>query len=169
MSKSGGKDKMMVLLSFAAAATTVIAGILHITMVPRSLSHDMGQGILFLVGGILQVFWTVPVIKQWGKVWQIIGIAGTAVLAILYFSSRLHLLPEGNMQGAIPQGNMPPGNFTREGIHDGNFSREGPRGPQGGLGSIGGSALPIELCQIAFIVLYSIQSVIISRRQKPSK
>ena len=109
MSKAIGKDKMIMLLSFAAAGTTVIAG--------------------------------------------------TAVLAILYFTSRLHLLPEGNMQGGIPQGNMPPGNFTRE----------GPRGPQGGLGIISGSALPIELCQIAFIVLYSIQSVIISRRQKASR
>jgi len=169
MSKAMGKDKMIMLLSFAAVGTTVIAGILHIPMAPRSLSHDMGQGILFLVGGILQVFWAVPVIKRWGKVWQIIGIAGTAVLAILYFTSRLHLLPEGNIQGGIPQGNMPPGNFTREGIPGGNFSREGPRGPQGGLGIIGSSALPIELCQIAFIVLYSIQGVIISRKQKASK
>ena len=169
MSKAIGKDGMILVLSFAAACTTVIAGILHITMAPRSLSHDVGQGILFLVGGVLQVFWAVPVIKRWGKVWQIIGIAGTAVFAILYFTSRLHLLPEGNMQGGIPQGNMLPGNFTREGISEGNFSREVPRGPQGGLGIIGGSALPIELCHIAFIVLYSIQSVLISRKRKASR
>src|SRR5438445_13844104 len=116
MSKAMRKDKMIMLLSFAATGTTVIAGILHITMAPRSLSHDTGQGILFLVGGILQVFWAVPVIKRWGKVWQIIGIAGSAVFSILYFTSRLHLLPEGNMQGGISQGNVQHGNFKREGI-----------------------------------------------------
>ncbi len=158
------KDKKIILFSFAIAAVTVTAGILHIMMAPRSLSHDLGQGILFLVGGVMQVFWALPVIKQWGRVWQIIGIAGTAVFVVLYFTSRLHLLPEGNVQG-MPGGNAAPANFPQEGINGSNFPRGIPRGPPGGFGILGGSALVIELCQIAFIIMYAIQSVIISKRQ----
>ena len=83
--------KLMMSLMYAAAATTVIAGILHMMMAPRYISHNMGEGILFLVGGILQIFWAVPVIRRWGKTWQIIGIIGTAVFVILFFSEPLCL------------------------------------------------------------------------------
>ena len=90
--------KLMILLTYAAAATTVTAGILHIMMAPRSISHNLG-GVLFLVGGMLQIFWAVPVIRQWGRVWKIIGITGTAVFVILFFSDRFHILPEGDVFG----------------------------------------------------------------------
>jgi len=90
-----GSDRKIILLSFAAAATTVIAGILHILMVPRSISDEQGEGILFLVGGILQVFWALPVIKGWNKIWYYIGIAGTAVLFILWFATHVHGIVNG--------------------------------------------------------------------------
>lgn len=66
MSQTITNDKKILTLSFVTAATTVIAGILHLQMVQGSLSHDIGEGILFLVGGLLQVFWAIPVIKRWG-------------------------------------------------------------------------------------------------------
>jgi hypothetical protein len=91
------KDKKILILSFVAAATTVIAGILHLELAPGSLSQDLGRGILFLGSGILQVFWAVPVIKRWGKVWQVIGIVGTTVLVVLWFATHLH-----GMQGGPP-------------------------------------------------------------------
>lgn len=76
-------DKKILILSVVAAATTVVAGILHLQMAPRSLSQNLGEGILFLVGGLLQIFWAVPVIKRWGRIWQIIGIVGTAIFFVL--------------------------------------------------------------------------------------
>ncbi|MGI0066580.1 MAG: hypothetical protein ACREAT_07485, partial [Nitrosotalea sp.] len=109
-----GTDKKILILSFAATAVTVIAGILHLKMAPGSLSHNLGEGILFLVGGALQVFWAVPVIKRWGRVWQIIGLVGTATFFILWFTDRLHLLPETSpMHGGIPSGSAHSGNFTQ--------------------------------------------------------
>ncbi|MDE1727325.1 MAG: hypothetical protein KGH89_08715 [Thaumarchaeota archaeon] len=155
-------DKKTWLLAFTAAGTTVIAGILHLQLVPMSISHDIGEGILFLVGGVLQIFWAVPVIKQWGRIWQIIGIVGTIVFTILWFSTHTHSLlgsaPSGHMPAGAPPGNMsqgpPQGNIT-----GGHFPR-GP--PPRGIASIP----QIEFFQIAFIVLYTILSKRISTRQK---
>lgn len=148
MSQTVVKDKKILILSFVAAATTVIAGIIHLQMAPGSLSHNLGEGVLFLVGGMLQVFWVVPVIKRWGRIWQVIGIIGTAVFFALWFSDRLHLFPEGGMPGGVPQGHIP----SRE-LHEGSM----PRGPPRGLGiEIGGIMFPpIEFFQLAFIGLYA--------------
>ncbi len=153
------KDKKILILSFVTAATTVIAGIYHLQMAPGSLSHNLGEGILFLVGGILQVFWAVPVIKRWGKVWQIIGIVGTIVFFTLWLSDRLHLLPEGGGPSGHMQPHEPRGNFT-----GGEFPKgSAPRG----LGlEIGGIMVPpIEMFQIAFIGLYTVLSKMLSSRQ----
>lgn len=155
-------ERKIMLLTLVAAGTTVIAGILHLTMVPRSISRNPGEGILFLVGGILQVFWAVPVIKRWGRVWQIIGIIGTTVFVILWVSDRLHLIPETNIQGGRPSGDFPRGNLTGANIPRGN--------PSGGIGiGLGGSALPIEICQIAFIGLYAVLSKMYSKIQKTNE
>jgi hypothetical protein len=173
MSQTAGTDKKIILLSFVAAGTTVIAGIIHLTMAPRSLSNDIGQGTLFLVGGILQIFWAVPVIKRWGRIWQIIGIVGTAVFVILYYASRLHLVPEGNILGGgspenLHPGEVPRGNFTGGEIPRGNFTGgEVPRGniPRGLGFGLGGTTLLLEAFQVAFIVLYSVLSKMYSKSQ----
>lgn len=164
MSQALGKDKKILIFSFVTAATTVIAGIYHLQMAPGSLSHDLGQGILFLVGGILQVFWAVPVIKQWGKIWQIIGIVGTIVFFALWYTSRLHLIPEDNLLGGGSSSHMPPREFHKGNMTGGEFSKgSAPRG----LGlEIGGILVPpIEMFQIAFIGLYTVLSKMISSRQ----
>ena len=160
MSQSLTKDKKILIFSFVTAATTVIAGIYHLQMAPGSLSHNLGEGVLFLVGGVLQIFWAVPVIKRWGKIWQIIGIVGTIVFFVLWLSDRLHLLPEGGG----PSGHAPPreprGNFT-----GGEF----PKGsaPRGFGLAIGGILVPpIEMFQIAFVGLYVVLSKMISRQNK---
>ena len=152
------------LFSFVTAGTTVIAGILHLNMVSQSLSHDVGQGILFLVGGLLQVFWAVPVIKRWGRIWQVIGIVGTAVFVILFYLSRFHLLPEGNILGGGSQENFP-----REGFPRGNITGgEMPRGPRPEGANIGFTKMvpTIEIFQFAFIGLYAALSKIYSMKQK---
>jgi hypothetical protein len=86
-------------LLYAAAATTLIAGILHINRVRDTTSSGEEIGnpdILFLVGGIAQVFWVVPTIRQWGKIWYSIGIAGTAVFILLWIITRI---PENPITG----------------------------------------------------------------------
>ncbi|HEX7257554.1 MAG TPA: hypothetical protein VF242_05800 [Nitrososphaeraceae archaeon] len=91
--------KKFTLLLYAAAATTLIAGILHLNKVIDTISSGeaiTNADILFLVGGIAQVFWIVPIIRQWGKTWYSIGIAGTAVFVLLWVITRI---PENPITG----------------------------------------------------------------------
>ena len=91
--------KKFTILLYAAAATTFISGILHISRFIDTISSGEQIGnpdILFLVGGIAQVFWVVPIIRQWGKIWYSIGIAGTAVFMLLWIITRL---PENPITG----------------------------------------------------------------------
>ena len=165
MSQIIKSDNKILTLSIVAAATTVIAGILHLQMAPRSLSQDLGQGILFLVGGLLQIFWAVPVIKRWGRAWQIIGICGTIVFFVLWYANRLHLIPEGGMSEG---GNHSPREFPRGNMTGGEFPRGGP--PRGVGLQIGGIMLPpIEMFQITFIGLYTTLSIMISKKKRESK
>src|ERR687894_1179015 len=76
-------------LYIAAAAATAIAGLLHLMMGPNSLNFNVNQGILFIVGGIAQVFWIIPMIRRWGIPWYAIGIAGTIVFMALWIITRM--------------------------------------------------------------------------------
>ena len=62
----------------AAAATTAIAGILHLIWASSIIGKAPSMfSIFFIVSGITQVFWALPMIKQWERIWYYIGIAGT--------------------------------------------------------------------------------------------
>jgi len=76
-------------LLVAAAVSTSIAGVLHLTLVSNSIGRNPWIGIFFLVGGIAQIFWVLPTIKNWGRVWFYIGIAGTLVLIIMWAMTRM--------------------------------------------------------------------------------
>ena len=90
-------------LYIAAAAATAIAGLLHLMMGPNSLNFNVNQGILFIVGGIAQVFWIIPMIRRWGIPWYAIGIAGTIVFMALWIITRM---PDNPITGrAGPAGN----------------------------------------------------------------
>jgi hypothetical protein len=75
--------------NYAAAAATAIAGILHLVLASNIIGRNPLTGIFFLVGGIAQLFWTIPMVKKWGGIWYYIGIAGTVVLIIMYFITRV--------------------------------------------------------------------------------
>jgi hypothetical protein len=77
------------ILYYAAAATTAIAGILHLIQAPSVLEFSLNFFIFFSVAGIAQIFWVVPMIKKWGRPWYLIGIGGIIVLIILYAISRM--------------------------------------------------------------------------------
>ena len=68
------------LLYLGAAACTGLAGILHLMLVPSSITAGIQYTMIFLISGMAQVFWVLPMIRRWSGIWNIIGIAGTAVL-----------------------------------------------------------------------------------------
>lgn len=77
------------LLYYAAAATTAIAGIFHLTLAPNMINFNPSGAILFFIGGAAQLFWAVPLTRRWGKVWYGIGIGGTLVLIAIWIITRM--------------------------------------------------------------------------------
>ena len=45
--------------------------------------------IFFIIAGIAQLFWVVPIIRRWGRPWYYVGIGGTIVLIILFVITRI--------------------------------------------------------------------------------
>ena len=88
----------ILLLSIAAAVSTAIAGILHLSELP---SPNTNMTILFLVGGIAQIFWVIPTIKRWGKTWDYIGIVGTLAFIIIWLITRMPDNPITGRAGRI--------------------------------------------------------------------
>ncbi len=82
------------ILFYAAAASTAIAGIIHLILgIP---SNNQNSQILFVVGGIAQIFWVIPMIRKWGTVWYSIGLGGTIVFILIWVITRI---PENFITG----------------------------------------------------------------------
>jgi uncharacterized membrane protein HdeD (DUF308 family) len=82
-----------------AAVATAIAGIVHL-YVPFSHPVMLTLSpitIFFIVSGIAQIFWILPMIKRWGRVWYYIGIAGNVGFIILYVITRFPGLHIGRL------------------------------------------------------------------------
>ena len=95
-------------LFIAAAVATAIAGIIHLYM---PLSHPRMLGNLpvatfFLVSGIAQIFWILPMIKRWGRIWYYIGIAGNIAFIILYVITRFPGNPVNGRGGDVDATDM---------------------------------------------------------------
>ncbi len=88
----------ILILAIAASICTAVAGILHLSMVP---SFNTNSTILFLVGCILQIFWVVPTLRNWGKVWDYVGIAGTAVSVMIWGITRMSDNPITGRAGRV--------------------------------------------------------------------
>ena len=81
-------------LFYAAAATTAIAGTIHLVLgIP---SNNQNSQILFVVGGIAQIFWVIPTIRKWGNIWNLVGIGGTGVFVAIWIITRI---PENFITG----------------------------------------------------------------------
>jgi hypothetical protein len=76
------------LLSYAAGGCTLIAGILHLSLAPNVIVNNLQVGIFFLVAGIAQIFWTLPILRTWGRIWTYVGIGGTIILIIIWTITR---------------------------------------------------------------------------------
>jgi hypothetical protein len=90
-------------LYYTAAATTTIAGILHLILVPDIIGRNLNSGVFFTVAGIAQIFWAVPMVKRWGRIWYYIGIAGTIVLIIMWVMTRIPGNPITGRGGPISE------------------------------------------------------------------
>jgi hypothetical protein len=91
------------ILYYAAAATTTIAGILHLSLVPDIIGRNLNSGVFFLISGIAQIFWVIPMLKRWGRTWYYIGIAGTIILIIMWVMTRIPGNPITGRGGPISE------------------------------------------------------------------
>ena len=91
------------ILYYAAAATTAIAGILHLILVPDIIGRNLNSGVFFLISGIAQIFWVIPMLKRWGRIWYYIGIAGTIILIIMWAMTRIPGNPITGRGGPISE------------------------------------------------------------------
>ncbi len=90
--------KLTAIIAIAASVCTFSAGVLHLSMVP---SFNINSTILFLVGGLAQIFWVVPTMRNWGRTWDYVGIAGTAVFIAIWVVTRLPDNPITGRAGRI--------------------------------------------------------------------
>lgn len=84
------------ILFYLAAATTMIAGVLHLAMIGPSLKPinfpmellPYTDG-LFLISGIAQIFWALPMALRWNRRWFYAGLIGTIALTSLIALTRI--------------------------------------------------------------------------------
>ncbi|MDQ4072900.1 MAG: hypothetical protein M3162_01210 [Thermoproteota archaeon] len=75
--------------------------------VPSSITAGMQYTALFLISGLAQLFWVLPMVRKWGRIWYIIGVAGTAVLVgltgyvVIESVKNPQLTPPGVLELAI--------------------------------------------------------------------
>ncbi len=76
------------LLVYATAGCTLIAGILHLYLASNVIGNNLSVGIFFIVAGIAQIFWILPILRTWGRLWIYVGIGGTVILIIIWIITR---------------------------------------------------------------------------------
>jgi hypothetical protein len=84
------------ILFYLAAATTMVAGVLHLAMIGpllkpinfpmQLLPYTDG---LFLISGIAQIFWALPMALRWNRRWFYAGLIGTLALTSLIALTRI--------------------------------------------------------------------------------
>lgn len=83
-STEGHNKLSLKLLIYAAGACTLIGGILHVLVASNAIGLNFPVGVFFLVAGVAQVFWSLPMVRTWGKVWYVIGLGGTVILIAIW-------------------------------------------------------------------------------------
>jgi uncharacterized membrane protein YuzA (DUF378 family) len=78
-------NKVLKELIYGAAASTLIAGVLHVALVPMFLGQMTTEvTIFFLASGLAQIFWILPTVKKRIMPWYYVGIGGTIFLIVLW-------------------------------------------------------------------------------------
>jgi hypothetical protein len=102
------------LLLYAAGVATLVGGILHLIIIGPSLKpYNFPMELLpytdtlFIIAGIAQIFWALPMIRNWGVRWYYIGMIGTIALTMLLVLTRIPneitgaALQDGNPMGLL--------------------------------------------------------------------
>lgn len=79
-----------------SAATTMLAGVIHIWIVPQHWEHAPAHGLLFLIVGIVQIIWGIAVWKQPSTRLYYAGVLMAGWLIVLYVITRLLPAPFGH-------------------------------------------------------------------------
>lgn len=79
-----------------SAAMTVLAGVIHIWIVPQHWEHAPAHGLLFLIVGIVQILWGIAVWKQPSTRLYYIGVLMAGWLIVLYAITRWLPAPFGH-------------------------------------------------------------------------
>jgi hypothetical protein len=61
---------------------------LHLIFASNVIGFNILNGIFFIIAGIAQLFWVLPMVKRGGRIWYFIGIGGTIILIILWAITR---------------------------------------------------------------------------------
>src|SRR5688572_33222144 len=78
------------LLIYSAAASTLIAGVLHLALVPMFLGQMTPEvTVFFVASGLAEIFWILPTVKKWIMPWYYIVIGGTLVLIVLWIIYKI--------------------------------------------------------------------------------
>lgn len=75
---------------------TVLAGIIHIWIVPQHWEHAPAHGLLFLIVGIVQIIWGIAVWRQPSTRLYYVGVLMAGWLIVLYVITRLLPAPFGH-------------------------------------------------------------------------
>ena len=89
------------LLRYGAAGIGFIAGIMHLSLVANSIDRNFNTGLLFLIGGLAQIFWVLPTIRGWNKAWYYVGIGGTLTFIIIWTITRFPGNPINGRGGLV--------------------------------------------------------------------
>lgn len=98
------KSYVMFALCYLSSVFTILGGMMHFIMLGPSLkpvNFPMEMlpytDSLFVLAGMLQIFWAIPMIMQWPSKWYYMGIIGTigltALLAITRFPNIITTNP----------------------------------------------------------------------------
>jgi bacteriorhodopsin len=69
----------------------LLLGALHLAIVPMFFTQmPLNVIVFFIISGLAQIFWIIPVLKRWSKHWYYVGIGGTAILIILWVIAVPH-------------------------------------------------------------------------------
>jgi hypothetical protein len=79
---------------YLASVITFLAGILLLTLF--SIDAKIGwPSVFFLISGLLQLFWVIPLIRDWGKYWYYAGMIGSIISIVIYVEYPVYMLGIG--------------------------------------------------------------------------
>jgi hypothetical protein len=95
-------------LFIAAAIATAIAGIVHlyVPIAHLRMFENIPIVTFFLGSGFAQIFWILPMIKRWGRMWYYVGIAANMGFIILYVITRIPGNPVNGRGGDVDATDM---------------------------------------------------------------